>query len=41
LQFHVYVLHAVADDDDVELLLMVKFKVAVFKQPETFNDVYV
>jgi hypothetical protein len=32
---------AVADDDDVELLLVVKFNIAVLTQPEAFNDVNV
>jgi hypothetical protein len=32
---------AVADDDDVELLLIIRFKVAVFTQPGAFNDVKV
>jgi hypothetical protein len=32
---------AVADDDDVELLLIVKFSVAVFTHPAAFNDVNV
>jgi hypothetical protein len=32
---------AVSDDDDVELLLMVKFNVAVFIQPTAFNEVNV
>ena len=30
-----------ADEVDVELLLMVKFKVAVFIQDELFNEVHV
>ena len=30
-----------ADSDDDELLLMVKFKVAVYIQPELFNEVHV
>jgi hypothetical protein len=41
LQFQVYVLQAVAEDDDVELALIVKSKVAVFKQPKAFIDVQV
>jgi hypothetical protein len=39
LPFQVYTSQAVVDDDDVELLLMVKFNVAVFTHPDTFNDV--
>ena len=38
---HVYESQAVCVEDDVELLLIVKFNVAVFKQPAAFNDVYV
>jgi len=38
---HVYESHEVCDEDDVELLLTVKFNVAVFRQPAAFNDVYV
>jgi hypothetical protein len=38
---HVYESQATSDIDDDELLLIVKFNVAVFKQPDAFNDVYV
>jgi hypothetical protein len=41
LPFQVYTSQAVADDDDVELLLIVRFNVAVFAQPAAFNDVKV
>jgi hypothetical protein len=39
--FQVYTSQAVADDDDVELLLIIRFNVAVFKHPAAFNEVYV
>jgi hypothetical protein len=38
---HVYESQATSDKDDVELLLIVKFNVSVFKQPAAFNDVFV
>jgi hypothetical protein len=38
---HVYESQATADDVDDELLLIVKFNVAVFTQPEAFNEVHV
>ena len=38
---HVYELQAVCDVADDELLLIVKFNVALFTQPAAFNDVYV
>ena len=37
----VYASQAVSNDDDVELLLIVRFNVAVFTQAATFNDVNV
>ena len=38
---HVYESQATSDIDDDELLLIVKFNVAVFVQPDAFDDVYV
>jgi len=38
---HVYESQATSDNDEVELLLIVKFNVAVFKHPDAFNDVFV
>jgi hypothetical protein len=37
----VYESHAVADDDELELLLIVKLNVAVCKQPDAFKEVAV
>jgi hypothetical protein len=36
----VYELQAVAEDDEVKFVLIVKFNVAVLEQPAAFNDVY-
>ena len=41
LAAHVYESQAVCDEADDVLLLIVKFNVAVFKQPAAFNDVYI
>jgi hypothetical protein len=38
---HVYESHATFDDDEDDVLLIVKFKFSVFKHPDAFNDVYV
>jgi hypothetical protein len=38
---HVYESQATSDKDEVELLLIVKFNVSVFKHPDAFNDVFV
>ena len=38
---HAELKQAVAEDDDVELLLIVRFNVAVFTQPAPFNEVKV
>jgi hypothetical protein len=39
--FQVYEPQAVAEDEEVELELIVKFNVAVLEQPDAFKDVYV
>jgi hypothetical protein len=38
---HVYESQEICDDEDAELLLIVKFNVSVFTQPAAFNDVYI
>jgi hypothetical protein len=41
LPFQAYESQAIADDDDVELLLIVRFNVDAFTQPAAFNEVKV